>query len=73
LEKDGFDIVPAFFVHLEDFQTIPPGLGSASENAGKFLDFSFVIPSGNVGGDFDLSNEPGHSDGVLALVSMKQG
>jgi hypothetical protein len=49
-DEAGLDIFPALLVDLEGVQTAPPGLGSASEDAGQLLYFSLVVPGGNVGG-----------------------
>ncbi len=62
-----------FLLILEDVQTVPPGLGLASDDAGQLLDFSYVVPGGDVGGDLNSFNEPAPGGGVVAFTSIKQG
>ncbi len=51
----GSDSVQVFVVNFQNVQTVPPGLGSASEDASQCLDLAFVIPGGDVGGALTLS------------------
>jgi hypothetical protein len=71
-DEAGLNIFPALLVDLEGVQTVPPGLGSASEDAGQLLYFS-LVPGGKVGGNHDSIDELASGGGVLAFVSVKQG
>ncbi len=59
--SDGtrLDIIPALLVDLEDVQAVPPGLGSASEDAGQLLELLLVVLGGDAGCAHLMSWGPG--------------
>jgi hypothetical protein len=73
VKKAGLYFVPAFLINLENLQTVPPGLGSATEDAGQFLNLSFVVPGGNIVCNFSTLDESASGDHVLAHICVKQG
>ncbi len=65
--------VPLIFVTFEHFQAVHPGQSLCSEDAGELSAFSFIIPSGNFVGSFNLLDEPEASGGALTVVGIEQG
>jgi hypothetical protein len=43
------------------------------EVASQLLDFSLVIPGGDVGGNLDLLDESASGSGIFALIGEEQG
>jgi hypothetical protein len=57
LEETGSDGNPILLVDSEGTQTVPRGLGPAAKGAVKLLDFSFVVPIANLGGNLHFLNQ----------------
>jgi hypothetical protein len=72
-EEAGLDGFPAGLVHSKCHQALPPGLGSALENARQLLDLSSVIPGGDNSCNFDFLDELASGGGILGFVAMEQG
>lgn len=58
-DKTDLGIIPALLVDLEDVQAVPPGLGSASEDAGQLLELLLVVLGGDAGCAHLMSRGPG--------------